>query len=133
MLAAFLTPQIVLVVAGKDFDFPAANFEDARSQLVDEVAVVRNEDDRACVFHQRIEQDVLGAQVEVVGGFVEKQEIRRMQKQAQQSVAAALPAGEDSNLFEDVILGKEETAEQAAQFGLGRARREFTEIVEDAG
>ncbi len=50
VLAALLAPEIVFVVAGEDFDFAVADFEYARGQLVDEVAVMRHEDHRAGVF-----------------------------------------------------------------------------------
>ena len=53
---ALFTPEIIFIVAGIDFDFAVSDFENARSQLVDEVTVVRDEDDRARVFHQRIQQ-----------------------------------------------------------------------------
>ena len=114
MLAALFAPEIIFVVAGEDFDFAVADFEDAGGQLVDEIAVVRNEDDRAGVLHERVEQHVFGAQVEVVGGLVEQKEIRRMQQQAQQGVAAALAAGEHADLLEHVLVRKQEAPEQAA-------------------
>src|ERR1700685_4029108 len=129
MLAALLAPEIVFVISGEDFDFAVADFEDARGQLIDEVTVVRDEDDRACVFDERIEQHVFGAQVEMVRRFVEQQEVRRMQQQAQQRVASALSAGEYADLLEDVFVGKEKTAEQAAQYGFAGARRRIAEIV----
>ena len=47
LLFPFFAPEIIFIVAGKDFHPPLANFKDARRQLVNEVAVVRNEDDRA--------------------------------------------------------------------------------------
>ena len=84
------------------------------------------------VFHERVEQHVFGAQVEVVGRFVEQQKICGMQQQAQQRVAAALAAGEHADLLENVVFGKKKTAEQAAQFGFAGAGRGVAEIVEDA-
>ena len=45
--AAFFLPQIVLVVAGIVAELAVFDLEDARGQLIDEVAVVRDEDDRA--------------------------------------------------------------------------------------
>ena len=75
---ALLAPEIVFIVTGKDFDFAVADFEDPRGQIIDEIAVVRDKHDRSGVFHERAEQDVFGAQVEMVGGFVEQQEIRGM-------------------------------------------------------
>src|SRR5580704_11193964 len=133
VLAALFAPKIVLVVAGEDFDLAVTDLEDAGGQLVDEVSVVRDEDDCAGVANQGFEQNIFGAQVEVVGGLVEQQKVGRMQQQAQQGVASALAAGKNADLFENVFVGKEKTTEQAAQFGLGGARRGFAEIVKDAG
>ena len=47
VLPTLFAPEIVFVVAGEDFDLAVADFENARGQLVDEIAVVRDEDDRA--------------------------------------------------------------------------------------
>src|SRR5258708_31277773 len=105
---ALLAPQIVFVVAGIDFNLSFANFEDARRQLVDEVAVMGNEHYRAGVLHEGIEQHIFGAELEVVSGFVEQQEVRRMQEQAQPRVAAAPPAGAPSDFLEDIYLDYED-------------------------
>ena len=56
-----------------------------------------------------------------------------MQQHPGQRVAVALAAGEHADPLEDVVVGKQEAAEQAAQFGLAGARRRFSKIVEDAG
>src|SRR5579864_5380025 len=56
-----------------------------------------------------------------------------MQQQSQQRVAAALTTREHANLFEDVVFGKQETPEQAAQFGFAGAGRGSADIVDDAG
>ena len=129
-----LAPQVILVVAGKDVHFAAADFEHPRGQLVDEVAIVRDEHHRAGVFLQRFQQHVFGAQVEVVGGFVEQQEIGRVQQHSRQRVAIAFAAGEHANALEHIVLGKQETAQQAAQFGLGAERhgRGARQVVEQA-
>ena len=42
-----------------------------------------------------------------------------------QRVAVALAAGEHADALENVVCREQETAEQAAQFGLGGARREL--------
>src|SRR5207244_9390853 len=42
--AALLPPQIIFVVAGIDFDLAVAHVKNSGGQLVDEVAIVRNED-----------------------------------------------------------------------------------------
>ena len=103
-LTALLAPQVVLVIPREDLDFSFAHFEDACRQIVDEVAVMRHENDGTRVFHQRIEQDILSTHVEVIRRFVEKQEVCRMQQQSQQGIPPALAAGEHANLLEDIIL-----------------------------
>ena len=128
-----LAPEVVFVISGIDFHFAVADFEDARGQLVDEIAVVGDKDDRAGVLHQRFEQDVFGAQVEVVGGLVEQQEVGGVQQHFQQRVTIALASGEDADTLKDIVSREKETAEQAAQFGLRRGSGEFAEIVENAG
>ena len=95
--SALFSPEIVFIIPGIEFDFAFADFEDAGGELVDEVAVVGDEDHCAGVLHQGFEQDVFGAQVEVVGRLVEQQEIRGMQQHAQQRVAVALAAGEHAD------------------------------------
>ena len=73
------------------------NFDHARGQFVDEVAVVRNEHHRAVEFLQRGEQHIFGAHIEVVGGLVEQQEIPGHHQHARQRVAIPLAAREDAD------------------------------------
>jgi hypothetical protein len=83
VLAALLAPQVVFVIA-REYLYPAAaDFEYPRRQIVDEIAVMRDEDYRAGVFHQRLEQDIFRAHIEMVGRFVKQQEVRGMQQQTQ--------------------------------------------------
>src|SRR4051794_7529964 len=63
----FLSPEVIFIVAGEDLDCAVGDLEDARCQLVNEVAVVRDEYDGAAELLQGFEQNVLGAKVEVVG------------------------------------------------------------------
>jgi len=127
-----LSPEIVFVISRIDFHFAFANLEHPRGQLVDEIAVVGNENYRAGVLHQGFEQDVFGAQVEVVGGLIEQQEVGGVQQHFEQRVAIALSAGEDADALKDIVAREKKTAEQAAQLGLRGGGREFAEVVEDA-
>ena len=72
LAAALLAPQIVFVVAGIDLDLAVSNLENPRSQFVDEIPVVRHEDNGAVVFHERFKQYIFGAQIEVVCRFVQQ-------------------------------------------------------------
>ena len=129
-----LAPQVILVVAGENIHFAAADFKHPRGQLIDEVAVVGDKHHRAGIFLERFQQDVFGAQVEVVGGFVEQQEIGGVQQHARQGIAIAFAAGKHADALEDIVFGKQEAPQQAAQFSL-RAERHGSgarQVVEQA-
>ena len=72
-----------------------------------------------------VEQHVLGAHVEVVGGLVEQKKISRHHEHAGERVAVALAAREHADALENVVFGKQETAQNAAQFGIVGARRDL--------
>src|SRR5665213_3702925 len=107
-MAALLPPQVVFVIARKNVHVPVFNLEDTRGQVVDKVAIVRNQNYGAGVFVQRIEQDVFRAHVQVIGGLVEQQEIRWGEKHASQRVAIALAAREDADALERVVIAEQE-------------------------
>ncbi len=93
----------------------AGHLDHPGGQGVDEVAVVGDEDQRPLIAAQGVEQHLLGLQVEVVGRFVEEQQVGRAQQQDGQGQAVALAAGEDADLLVHVVAVKEEGAEQVAQ------------------
>ena len=56
--------------------------DDDVGDAVEHVAVVRDEDERAGVFEQRLFEDLERGDVEVVGGFVEQQQVGGLEHQA---------------------------------------------------
>jgi hypothetical protein len=76
----------------------AVELQDPAGDVVEEVAVVRDGDDRAGILLERPFQpgDRLG--VEVVGRLVEEQQVRRLQQQAAQRDAAAFAAREPGHV-----------------------------------
>ena len=54
----------------------------------------------------------------MIGGLVEEQNIGRPKQHARQRVAVALAARKHPDALEDLVVRKEEAAEQAAQLGL---------------
>ena len=125
--AALFAPEVVFVVAGVDVDAAVFDLEDAGGEAVDEVAVVGDEEDGAGEVADGVEQDIFGAEVEVVGGLVEQEEVDGRDEHLGHGVAVAFAAGEDAELFEDVVAGEHEAAEEASgvrRRGLwGRRRR----------
>ena len=95
--AAVLAPQVILVIAREDLDRAIGNFDHARGEFVDEVAVVGNEHHGAVELLQRGEQHVLRAHVEMVGGLVEQKKVSRHHQHPCQRVAIPLSAGQDAD------------------------------------
>ena len=131
--AALFAPEVVFVVAGVDVEAAVFDLEDAGGEAVDEVAVVRDEEDGAGEVADGVEQDVLGAEVEVVGGLVEEEEVRGGDEHLGHGVAVALAAGEDAELFEDVVAGEHEAAEERAEFDDGDLGSGSADVVEHDG
>ena len=127
-----LAPNVVVVVAGEDLDLAASYFEDARRQLREEVAIVRDEDDGSLEMAERFEQYVFGAHVEVVRRLIEQQKVRRMDQQLGECVAVALSAGEHAQRFKNVIPGEPKRPEQPARLGLRQVRRGIGEVLKHA-
>ncbi len=69
-------------------------FEQARGDAVEEVAVVGDEEDGAAEAAEVVFEPVEGLGVEVVGGLVEQEEVGLLQQDAAEAGAAQLPAGE---------------------------------------
>ena len=68
----------------------------------------------------------------MIGGLVEQQEIGGLHEHAGQRVTVSLAAGEDADGLEHIVLGEEKAAQDAAQFGVGGARRDGGKIVDHA-
>ena len=109
-----LPPQELLVGARVAVRVAAAHLDDPIGQALDEVAVVRDEDQRAAVILERVEQDVLRVEVEMVGRLVEQQRVRRTQQHARHRQPRALAARQHAGLLVDVVAREEESAEDVA-------------------
>ena len=73
-------------------------FEDPLGHVVEEVAVVGDGDDRAVILLQEPLEPVDALGVEVVGGFVEQQQVGSTEKEATQSDASPLTAGQRGDI-----------------------------------
>jgi len=102
--AAPLLPQKVFVIAGIVVEPAALDLKNTRGELVDEVAVVRDEYHRSGKFLQRFEQYVFRLQVEVIGGFIKQEKIRRLQEHARHRVPVALAARKHADALEHVVI-----------------------------
>ncbi len=82
------------VVAGVQREHAALEVRDVRDAAVEEVAVVRDQQQRAAVAREPALQPDHGVEVEVVGGFVEQQQVGAAHQRLREVQAHAPAAGE---------------------------------------
>jgi hypothetical protein len=85
--------QPVGVVALVGDALAAIQFQDPSGHVVQEVTVVGDGDDGALVIREVVLQPGHALGVQVVGGFVQQQDVRRLQQQAAQGHTTALTTG----------------------------------------
>src|ERR1043166_9533844 len=88
----------------------AAELEHAIAQAAQERAVVRDEQHRALEVGKRGEQHLLGRQIEMVGWFVEDEEVRRIEQHPREHETRLLSARQRANLLVDLVSRKLERA-----------------------
>ena len=102
----------VIVVAGVGVDGAIMHMGDAIDAGVEELAVVRHQQDAAGVTRQILFQPQDGFEVEVVGGFVEQQQVGAVHQRARQIEPHAPAAGETGDGALQAIVGKPQAIEQ---------------------
>ena len=94
------------------------------------MAVVRDDDERALVVLQRFRQRFAHFDVEMVGRFIEQQQVRTLACEQRQREPRFFAAGELGNRRQHAIAAKIEAAEVVAQFLLAGAGLEILEMPE---
>ncbi len=94
LLAGQKLAPVGLQVAGVGRDRAALHQPEPVCDEAEQVHVVGDEDHRAGIFGQRLHQRLAGLDVEVVGGLVEDQKMRRVDGGEHQRQPRLLPAGE---------------------------------------
>ena len=118
-------PVELLVGARVHDGLAAADLHDLRRQLVDEVPIVRHDDERAAVVDEGVQQHVLRVDVEVVRRLVEEQRVGRTQQHPRDGQARPLAARQDADPLVGVVAREQEPAEDVADHRdhLGRRAR----------
>src|SRR6266851_1498101 len=130
--STFLAPQKILVIPGIDFHSSAADFPDPRGQLVYKVAVVGNENHGPGVAAQGVQQNVFGAHVQMIGWLIEQQEVCRMQQHSQERIAVSFASRKHSDSLENFLPREQKAAQQVAQIGFSRRRRNPADVIDHA-
>ena len=106
---------------------------DLVDQPVEEIAVVRDHDDRAVVGLQGLLQNIFRPDVHMVGRLVERQQIVRLEHQLGHRQPGTLAAAEHGHALVDVFALEQERGQDVAQLRADVAHRDAVERIEDRG
>ena len=95
--------EIIRKVSVVQIQFAVADFRNAVAHAVEEVAVVRNHHQRAAILRQPPFQQGDGLRVDVVGRFIQHQQIDRADQRRRQRDALFLPAGERAHVRVEIV------------------------------
>ena len=109
----------VVVAAGVGDDRLVVDVGDVRAHRVQEMAVVRDDDQRAVITRQRVDQPVDRIKVEVVRRFVQQQRLRMAEQRLSQQHADLLAALQLGHLALVQLVRDVEALEQNRGVGLG--------------
>ena len=95
------------VGAGEDVQTPIAQLPYLGRQMVDQVAVVRHQQDGAVEMLEHLLQDLLGRDVQVVARLVEEQEVGPFQREHGQRQPPSFAPAECPHRLEDVVAAEQ--------------------------
>ena len=81
LIALSLLRQELVVVAGVEPEALVPDFRDLIYRHVEEVAIMRNQQERVGIILQILFQPVASFEIEMVGGLIEQQQVRLLQQQ----------------------------------------------------
>jgi hypothetical protein len=117
------------VVAGVELRPALVQVQGVGGDVVEEFAVVRDHQQRAGIAQQPLLQPQHGVEVEVVGRFVQQQEVRWRHQRARYVEAHAPAAGEIRDRLRVRFRREAEPVEQPAGTGRGVVAVEFLELL----
>ena len=105
--------------------------DDVVRQRADEMHVVADENERAFVGLQRLDERVHARQVQMRRRLVHQQQVRRIEQQFHQREPAFFAAAQDAHRLEHVVAAKQKTAEDVADGLLGDALRRVERLLQN--
>src|ERR1039458_1162367 len=105
--------RVLLVRALEVFDASALEMPDPRGHFLDQVLIVRHQQHGPRVLLKGDIEGVDRLQVQVIGGFVQHQEIRLLEHQPAKDQPRRLTAGESIGGFEGVLAAEKHLAERS--------------------
>ncbi len=132
LAALLLLRQIFVVVAAVKVNALVPDLDDPVDRHVQKVAVVRNQHVGVGIVREIVFQPVAGFEIEMVGGFVEQQQIGLLQEQLGQRNAHLPAAGKFFGLAVPVVLAKAQAGKHGPDLRIERIAVARLEFVLDA-
>ena len=123
----------LLVVSGIKLSSCVFDIEDLRRRPVEEIPVVRNEDQRFRISAQMLLEPVERIGVEMIGRLVQNQDIRLNEQQPHQREPCALSAGKRRDPLALLRLGKAEARQHGADAGFVLISADLPEFLRQRG
>ncbi len=120
---------IILQIAIKRLDFLVVYQIEVVGGGADQVTVVRDDNQRAFKIDQRLGQRLTHIQVQVVGWFIEQQQVRALPDDQRQYQTRFFATGEAACLFADFIALEAESTQVVTQFLLQFLRRHACQML----
>ncbi len=124
--------EIARVVPRIDLQLLVPDLDDFRDGDVEEVAVVRNQQERVGIGEEVLLQPVPRLEIQVVGGLVEQQQVGLLEQQLGERDAHLPPARKLLGAAVPVVLGEFEPAQDGAHLGFERISIAGAELMLDA-
>src|SRR5207253_3379616 len=111
--------------------FALANLDNAADKLIEELAVVRDDENRSGIRFEVILKPKQRFEIEMVGRFVEQQEVRFLREQAPQMRAHDPAAAHLAGWAIKIFFAKTQAGEDLLGFGLEPITAQFVKAVVD--
>ena len=135
--ALLLLLQVLFVIAGIEMHAAIPDLDDFVDCDVQEIAVMRNQHNRVRVIGQVLLQPIAGFQIQVIGGFIQQQQVRLFEQQLGQSDAHLPAAGKLLGALVPFLVRKPEPGDHRPHLrldGVAVAITKFTiQVMEAVG
>ena len=95
-------------------ELPRIDMHDVISEGPYEIHIVTDEHQGPLELIKRVGQRIDAGHIQMRGGFIHEQQIRRIQEKLDQGQAAFLSSAQHTDLFKNIIATKQEGAQQSA-------------------
>src|SRR3954470_9873194 len=121
--------EVIIVIAAITNEPALADFNNAADQLVEKFAVVRDDENRSRIRLEIFLEPKQGFQVQVIGGFVEQQQIRLLGQKAGQMRAHDPAAAHFAGRTIEIRFAKAKSRQNLLGLGFQPITAEFIEPI----